>query len=110
MPATDDLSPEECRFLLHIGEAGVVAFKPRGDEVIAFLLDSGLIAAERVGEQTALLRLTPDGHTVAARLRETWADCMTREAALLSAKVRRAKAAARAKNLAPILGQLWDEG
>jgi hypothetical protein len=70
MSSMDHLSAEECRFLLLIGDAGLVAFNPRDDEVIASLLDAGMISAERVDEDTALLRLTPEGHTVAARLRD----------------------------------------
>jgi hypothetical protein len=71
MCSMDDLSPEECQFLLLIGEAGIVAFHPREDEVIAFLMDSGLVASERVDGHTALIRLTSQGHTVAARLRDS---------------------------------------
>jgi hypothetical protein len=74
----DDLSPEECRFLLQIGDEGVVAFNPREDEVIAFRMDASLVAAERVDEQTALLRLTSDGHTVARACATTWADAHVR--------------------------------
>jgi hypothetical protein len=66
----DDLSAEERRFILQIGDAGVVAFNPREDEVIAFLLDADLIRAEAVDAETAVLRLTPEGETVAARLRD----------------------------------------
>jgi hypothetical protein len=66
----DDLSAEECRFLLKIGEAGVVAFNPRENELIAFLLDGALIEAERVDDGTAILRLSSEGHTVATRLRD----------------------------------------
>jgi len=66
----DDLSAEECRFLLKVGEGGIVAVNPRGDELIAFLLDAALVHAERVDDETSLLRLTPEGHTVAARLRD----------------------------------------
>jgi hypothetical protein len=66
----DDLSAEECRFVLQIGDAGIIAFKPRKDEMIAFLLDAGLLQAERVDDETALLRLTPEGRTVATRLRD----------------------------------------
>ena len=64
-----DLSGEERRFLLQIGEVGVVTFNPREDEVIAHLLDMGLIDAERIDDQTALLRHSPDGQTL-ARLRD----------------------------------------
>jgi len=38
--------------------------------VIAFLLDEGLISAKEVDDDTAVLRLTPAGQTVAARLRD----------------------------------------
>jgi hypothetical protein len=65
----DDLSAEEGRFLLRIGDAGLIAFKPREDEMIAFLLDACLLQAERVDDETALFRLTPEGRTVATRLR-----------------------------------------
>lgn len=70
MSAMDHLSAEQRRFLLQIGDAGIIAFNPREDELIAFLLDSGLVDAERVDDETALLRLTPEGHTIAARLRD----------------------------------------
>jgi hypothetical protein len=70
MSAMDHLSAEQRRFLLQIGEAGIVAFNPRQDELIAALLDAGLILAKRVDDETALLRLTPEGRTVATRLRD----------------------------------------
>jgi hypothetical protein len=70
MSSMDDLSAEEGRFLLQIGDAGIIAFKPREDEMIAFLLDAGLIEAERVDDETAFLRLTREARTVAARLRD----------------------------------------
>lgn len=64
------LSDEERRFLLNVGDAGLVAFNPRRDRVIARLLDLRLINAERVDDETALLRLTSEGHTLVARLRD----------------------------------------
>ena len=70
MSSMGDLSGEEGRFLLQIGEAGMVAFNPREDRVIARLIDAGLIWAKRVDDGTALLRLTPECQTIAARLRD----------------------------------------
>jgi hypothetical protein len=41
-------SADERRFLLQIGDGSIVAVHPRVDELIAVLLDAGLIEAERV--------------------------------------------------------------
>src|SRR4051812_39328138 len=54
---------EERRLILHIGEAGLNSFGPREDEVIAFHLDEGIVSAEEVDGETAILRLTPAGQT-----------------------------------------------
>jgi hypothetical protein len=65
------LSAAELRFLLQIGDAGMVALHPREDHVIARVIDLGLVIAEDVDGETALLRLTQEGQTVAARLRDS---------------------------------------
>lgn len=61
---------EERRFLLQTTDAGMVAFNPREDHVIARLLDLALIEAEMVDSETVLLRLTQDGYALAGRLRD----------------------------------------
>ncbi|MDB5644227.1 MAG: hypothetical protein JWN07_3544 [Hyphomicrobiales bacterium] len=66
----DDFSAEERRFLLQIGDTGMVTFNPLEDELIKFLIESGLVTAERVDDETAVLRLTVEGHTLVTRLRE----------------------------------------
>ena len=65
----NDLTNEECRFLLLVGDKGLVSFKPREDEVIARLLDIGLIYEDQADAETALLLLTPDGVIRAMRRR-----------------------------------------
>lgn len=65
-----DLSDEERRFILQIGEVGLVGFEPREDELIAHLLDLAFVDAERVDDQIAIIRLTREGHVIAARLRD----------------------------------------
>src|SRR4051794_26329879 len=54
-----DLSAEERRFLLQIGEAGIVAYLPNDDDLIVRLLASGLVEGERLDNENSLLRLTP---------------------------------------------------
>jgi hypothetical protein len=53
----DDLSAEDGRFLLQISEDGSTAFNPSEDGVVARLLEAGLVGAERVDDETAILRL-----------------------------------------------------
>jgi hypothetical protein len=48
-----DFSPEERRFLLAIGDAGLVAFHPRQDKVIRRMLDLGLADAEPVEQRNS---------------------------------------------------------
>jgi hypothetical protein len=66
----DDLSAEEGRFLLQIGEAGLTAFDAREDVVVARLIDAGLVDAELIDGASEILHLTAEGHTVATRLRD----------------------------------------
>jgi hypothetical protein len=40
------------------------------DDVIASLLAAGMIDSERVDHETAILRLSPVGYTIAASLRD----------------------------------------
>jgi hypothetical protein len=56
--------------LLLIGDHGLEAFNTSEDEVLAPLLDMGLIDDERMDEETSLMRLTEDGRVIAARLRD----------------------------------------
>jgi hypothetical protein len=60
--------------LLLIGDHGLEAFNASEDEVLASLLGMGLIDAERMDDETSLLRLTEDGHVIVARLREILAE------------------------------------
>lgn len=62
------LSAQERLCLRLIGERGLVAFNPRHDEVLMRLLDLGLIHAERLDDETELMRLTPEGQVIAARV------------------------------------------
>lgn len=63
------LSSQERLCLQLIGERGLVVFNPRGDEVLVRLLDLAFIYAERLDDETELMRLTAQGKVVAARLR-----------------------------------------
>jgi hypothetical protein len=65
-----DLSAQERLCLLLIGNHGLEAFNPHEDEVIVRLLDLAFVAAERTDDETSLLRLTPEGKVIAARLRD----------------------------------------
>jgi hypothetical protein len=53
-----------------IGDHGLEAFNASEDEVLASLLGMGLIDAERIDDETALMRLTEHGHVIAAQLRD----------------------------------------
>jgi hypothetical protein len=65
-----DLSAQERLCLLLIGDGGLEAFNPREDEVLASLLDMELIDSHGIDDETALMRLTEDGHVMVARLRD----------------------------------------
>ena len=65
-----DLSPEQRRFLLGADQAGAIAFRIRREPSISALFDYGLIDAELIDSDHALLFLTKAGRTAAARLRD----------------------------------------
>jgi len=64
-----DLAVDERRFLLQIGEAGVVAYLPNDDSLIVRLLALGLVEGERLDDENSFLHLTPEGYVTVARLR-----------------------------------------
>src|SRR6476620_10079188 len=62
--------PKNAGFSFTSGMLALSRSTPQQDEVIASLLRAGLIHAERVDDDTSLLKLTLKGETTAARLRD----------------------------------------